>query len=202
MSKLNVLTEVTPFKLNVVKASTEYSQLIYASQLYGTFFAVGVKLNLVNNDKELASIDLTLVNYKGLYNLGMSDLTKISFSPDGKSALLTLHLSAFSGIHGNGKTLNLICKDSNLNKLKSMDVVRQLHTFSNHPDSQMVNHLNDRFFDSEFYERDGAAIFKRNRMDDRVIEFGKEVKDEYGKILKPHADIGGVCRASSIVFVG
>jgi len=188
---LEILTKISPFALHVVKKSTK----IYASQLYETFFAVGAKLNLENGDTELASMDLTLVNYKGLYNLGMSDLTKISFSSDGKLARLKLHLSAFTGIHGNDKVLKLNFSNKDLSKLETMNVTRKLHSFSNHSNADMTNHLYDNCFDNEFYERDGAAIVERVRMDDKIEEYNKNK-------VGPKADVGGVCRTSTIVFVG
>ncbi len=162
------LSNNTPFYLKVDKSDFSTHQIIYASELYGTFFSVAAKL-LENPDKkgELSSMELYLVNYKGILNIGMLELTKTSFVIDKKGAILTLHLGALqNGTHGPGNSITVDCKNIPISSLKSMVVTRELHSFMNHQDPK--NHLNDDVFDEEFFERDGVVIIKRDRLDDKI----------------------------------
>ncbi|NKI33153.1 hypothetical protein [Croceivirga thetidis] len=188
---LEILKDVTPFKLNLNKSDSTNHQVIYASQLYGTFFAVSAKLEF--NGSLLKSMKLTLVNYKGLYNLGLLDATRTSFELDGGKAKLTLHLSAFYGVHGNGKELTVDCEDADLTNIVEMDVNRQLHSFYQSGDP-LTQHLFNHCLDSEFYERDGAAISPRERMDTKIEEI---VHDD------PHMETAasGVCKITSLILL-
>ena len=157
---------ITPFYLMGDKNDFSTHQIIYASQLYGTFFAVAAKLNKHKTKGQLTTMDLTLVNYKGLLNIGLLKETEFKYDATTKSATLTLHLSAFKGVHGNGKALQIGCENTPLGPLVSMQVTRDLKTFMKHTD--MTKHLLDDCFDEEFYERDGAKMRKKTRMDDSV----------------------------------
>ena len=153
-------------------------QLIYASQLYGTFFAVSAKLKLNNNKDKLDSMELHLINYKGILNIGMLDSTKNTWYFDAASgcATLTLNLAACAGVHGTDKSLVLDCKEEELTKLKHFHVFRELNSFVP-KNMKMTDHINSDYFDTEFYERDGALVRKRFRLDDAEIE-GKSSEDD------------------------
>lgn len=187
---LQFAANISPMVVNVQKKETPKDfQLIYASQLYGTFFAVGAKLVIKN--EHLIGFELCLINYKGLYNLGMASLTKVSFSKDLATAELTLHLSAFSGTHGHGNSLKINFDPVALASLKKMTVSRKIHSFNNH--NNITSHLQDHCFDSEFYERDGAAIRPRNILDDALDQ------DPNGNSTdKVSPD--GVCRTTKVNF--
>jgi hypothetical protein len=184
---------ITPFHLNVVKTDFTSHQVIYASQLYGTFFAIAARLNKDSTGNKLASMDLTLVNYKGLYNIGMLDETRTSFDSNGNTPKLTVHLSAFAGTHGNGKSIPVDCNHIPLSTLTKMEVNRQLHSFYS-GGSPISKHLEDNCFDSEFYERDGSAIRAKTRMDDLLDA-------HFLTSYKPDSSSSGVCKNASINFV-
>lgn len=180
------LSNNNPFYLKMDKSDFNTHQIIYASQLYGTFFAVAAKLiKNPKNEDELSSMELSLVNYKGLLNIGMLDETMSSFQPNDNSYLLTLHLGALQkGKHGPGNIMKVDCKNTAISSLKSMVVTRELHSFMNHKDPE--NHLLDDVFDDEFFERDGVVIRKRDRLDDKIT---------------PFAGPKTVCKNTSIKFV-
>lgn len=186
-----ILKDVTPFTLTLKKDDTTRHQVIYASQLYGTFFAVAAKLKIETGI--LSEIDLTLVNYKGLYNIGLLDLTKPSFDVDiNGHATLKLHLSAMTGTHGNGKSVSVDGKNTPISKLSSMTVSRKLHPFGDN--AEITDHLFDNFFDSEFYERDGAAILKKEHMDDM-----KQKTDD--SFMGIESSKTGKCMKSTVIFI-
>ena len=169
----------TPIILNIQKTNTDDHQLIYASQLYGTFFTVSACLK-INEKNELTGMLLTLVNYKGLLNIGILPETK-KFQINGQGhAILELHLSALYGRHGSDRRVEVTCEPYSIAKLKDLKVTRKLWSFANYEDGDLTSHLDDEHFDSEFYERDGSAIFKKHRMD--IVSQGKPTNIDDGKI--------------------
>ncbi|WP_423999463.1 hypothetical protein [Maribacter sp. IgM3_T14_3] len=146
---------------NIDKNDPNSNQLIYCSQLYGTFFAVSGRLNI--EDGMLNSITLYLLNYKGLYNIGMLKETKTSFKPEGNGVTLTLHLKANSGRHGKDRPLKVKCNNISIEGLKGLTVNRELHRMSRVNNNE---HLQEGLFDSEFYQRDGSKIKDMDRLDD------------------------------------
>ncbi|MFH6602165.1 hypothetical protein ACEZ3G_01660 [Maribacter algicola] len=153
--------------LNVVLTDPDRYQLIYASQLYSTFFGVAGKFK-VENDK-LKEIDISLVNYKGAYNLGLLQKTEDSWNcQNGVNGQLCLHIKANGGLHGHRTNQNIKVKcDTDIKNLKDMMVSRELYPIYDNIPSDFEEHLHHPMFDSEFYERDGIAIRKRDRLDNQ-----------------------------------
>lgn len=147
---------------NINKLDTKANQLIYCSQLYGTFFAVSAKFNIEKGF--LKSMTLTLINFKGLYNIGMLKETKSAFKLEGNGAKLTLYLKANAGRHGKRRQLNVKCDNIPIDELKGLIVTRELQKLSNKSKS---DHLREGIFDSEFYQRDGSLIEEFDRLDNK-----------------------------------
>jgi len=147
---------------NINKTDSKSNQLVYCSQLYGTFFAVGAKLIIKNG--LLKKMKLTLINFKGLYNIGMLKKTKNTFEFDGKNATLTLLLKANGGRHGTkkGKQIVVNCRNTPIDKLNKLNVTRELKKISK---TEMDDHLDEGIFDSEFYQRDGSLVLELRRLD-------------------------------------
>jgi len=156
----------TPFTVNVKKSDNNNHQLIYASQLYGTFFAVGAKLLLSDDKKSLIGMELALNNYKGLYNIGFLKQTEDSWDVVKKTAVIILHVQVDDSHYTNNvkrkRTITLE-KPVLLSSIDELFVGRQLHCLSS---ASPVDHLDDAIFDSEFYVRNGSYIAKIDRMDD------------------------------------
>lgn len=164
--KLNQMKNLRPkaeITCNIDKSNTKTNQLVYCSQLYGTFFAVGAKLKVKKG--KLKSMRLTLINFKGLYNIGMLNKTRNAFEFDGGKATITLYLKANAGKHGTkkGKQIEVDCDNVPLKDIKSLDVTRELQRMSL---KTYQEHLDEGFFDSEFYQRDGSLILDLSRLDD------------------------------------
>jgi hypothetical protein len=154
-----------------IQIDSNENQLIYASQLYGTLFAVSGKFTLSPDKQKLKAIEFKLINYKGTLNLGLLSITRSDLIPDvtveGRFNL-TLQLKAMHGVHGHNKSLSLNDLDIDTNSFKQLLVTRRLHRFG--PIENITEHLNDMVFDTEFFERDGAVIKEKNiHMDDAPI---------------------------------
>ncbi|MEA1785966.1 hypothetical protein U1E44_07685 [Arenibacter sp. GZD96] len=111
-------------------------------------------------------MELDLINYKGLFNLGiLAEETKAAWcEPDSKGqALLTLHLKAANGLHSFKKDSTLIinCKKTPIDQLNEMIVSRELHPIYEMDQANYEEILRANLFDSEFYERDGVAVLKK-----------------------------------------
>ncbi|MDT0538859.1 hypothetical protein [Croceitalea sp. P059] len=144
-------------------------QLIYPSQLYGTFFTVSAKITLSKSKKKVTGIDISLVNYKGMYNIGLENSTKNNFSFENGTGILTLDLKAYSGIDDKSLTngISLILKEEiPLQKFHRIFTTRKLKSFSK--SGTIVGHLDEGLFDSEFYVRNGKYIAAINRLDDKL----------------------------------
>lgn len=137
-------------------------QMVYASQLYGTFFAVYAKINADETNKQINTIDLKLINYKGPINLGIH---RADYNQKRKKYRILDHIleksievnliSITLWVHGLSDrvsleepiTVNCDAEDSYL------EINRKLLPLSK-DDNLVVNGV----FDSEFYYRDGLGI--------------------------------------------
>ena len=163
--------EIENFKeisLNANLTNSSGHQLIYASQLYGTFF--GVAARFIVEGKMLKEMELSLINYKGIYNLGLIQKTEDSWACDnGIDGKLCLHIRATGGLHGHLPNQSMTVKcETKLEKLQKMMVSRELYPIYDNIPSDYETHLHQPMFDSEFYERDGIAIRKRERLDTSI----------------------------------
>lgn len=186
----------TPITLSIQKSNKNDHQLIYASQLYGTFFAVSGKLNIneTNGIKHLIGIELTLTNYKGLFNIGILPQTKeLEINTTG-NATLVLHLSALRGNHGSSNRVTVTCEPFKIDDLKDINVSRELHAFADYQNGNLTDHLKDDEFDSEFYERDGSAIYRKQRMD--IVSQGQPTN-----IVGPRVSPTGQCKDTFSKFI-
>lgn len=154
--------------LTVDLSDSSRFQLIYASQLYETFFGVAAKFNIAND--RLDTMELAIVNYKGHYNLGLLPETKNTWNcKDGINANFCLHLKANGGLHGHRPNQSMTVKcDTPVKSLKNMVVGRLLSPIYDNVPSNYEEHLHQPLFDSEFYERDGIAIRERDRLDNTI----------------------------------
>ncbi len=154
---------LTSLMVSLNKTDNINHQLVYASQLYGTFFAVGARLSIDGDN--LTGIELALNNYKGLYNIGLMPSTRNTWHMDAKTGVIVLHLKVDNGQNTGQLTRNVTMELPNAIPFANLDelfVTRELHPMSN---SSAVNHLDENIFDSEFYVRNGSFITAIERMD-------------------------------------
>lgn len=150
-----------------IEVGNEYDyQIVYASQLYGTFFTVGAKLELSEDDSSIIGICLALNNYKGLYNIGMLDHTRNTFLHKNGKALIILHLMVDNGKNTDKlkrKVSMNLSKPIPIDEIDELNFTRVIHSLTevNSPE----DHLDESIFDSEFYVRNGKYIAAIDRLD-------------------------------------
>jgi len=162
-------------------------QLVYASQLYGTFFGIfgSFDINYDNEpDLKLNGVWLRLINYKGHVNLGIVGVAKeIEDSTDCENEI-TIHFKV-QALHSNE-----VLKYYKFDEAKSVGndtrIVFQRELLPIHNTNSFSATTNDGVFDAEFYSRDGLFT-RRNgcRLDDETVEgwncnphTGRRFKDE------------------------
>ncbi|MCK5400786.1 MAG: hypothetical protein KAJ28_04060 [Flavobacteriaceae bacterium] len=138
-------------------------QSVYASQLYGTFFMIYAKFKSKQKTKyELENIELKLLNYKGLINLG---LKRAKFIPEiddegntnGGNIIVEVqalesntHIQSVNNVKGNKCNINDILKvDRRVAKLTPS------------------GHIKNNVIDEEFIYREG---FERDQNDPDNIQ--------------------------------
>ncbi|RXG14222.1 hypothetical protein DSM03_101339 [Leeuwenhoekiella aestuarii] len=143
---------ITPTGLLYIgEDSANFNQLIYASQLYGTFFAVYAKISSSRTEsdktgRQIDEITFRVVNYKGIIDIG---LEKAEYN------ISTKEIDLFVKALGN-TSKEIKCK--NLNKLRKEkeDILvfrRQIE--------YLPNRNNSGVFEIEKYYRDGTFTQER-----------------------------------------
>lgn len=167
-------------------------QLIYASQLYGTFFCVFAKLNIKKT--KLDSMELQLVNYKGKVNLGLMQKTKKGWSKGKINHELVLHVKAADGqnVYSKANPITVSC-NTNLAIITDILVKRELHPI--HKNKTTQQQLTTKIFDSEFYGRDGEFVYKKPTTDELLEEYKKQTPSIIGLLT------GKTCNETLLTLV-
>ncbi|WP_420400614.1 hypothetical protein [Flagellimonas sp.] len=146
---------------------------IYGSQLYGTVFAIYGKFNIEpeadGNKCIVLSIELKLINYKGLINIGFTkrkpilhrDRKSIFFGVQGASKITTQTICFRDPLVVGSAPYDLIFKRL-LYPLKGFKFSlreRLCHGNIEKPLGKPIPHK--KYFDSEFYYRNGDEYFYR-----------------------------------------
>lgn len=138
---------------NLNLANQEDYQAIYASQLYGTFFSVFGKFTCQSVGKDeytLDKIEFKIINYKGVINLGISNVRGIFDITDTNGNQFKAMNIEIQGLNGN-EEFELDCSGVVLKKNELFITERTL--IKMHSGTA----LNNGVFDDEFYYREGVA---------------------------------------------
>lgn len=154
----------------------DYFQAIYTSQSYGTFYVIYAEFTTeeYNDNYFIKNINLKLVNYKGLINLGIANATFKPITDDdgnSKGALVSITIKAFEQ-----ETFMVPnCDDSHPfpKKESYLKVNRKLVPM--HPDKSP---LENGVFDDEFYYRDGIDARGRKGLSLQERKLTKNVSDD------------------------
>ncbi len=130
--------------------SEELNQLVYASQLYGTFFTVYavIKTSAGRSEKErqITAITCHILNYKGVLNIGLEDVV---YNPE--TGQIDLHLKAL------GNTTELVsCRGLENFQKSAFEILEFRRRLEYLPEP-----FNKGVFEMEEYYRDGYFITKR-----------------------------------------
>ncbi len=136
---------------NINLSNQDDYQAIYASQLYGTFFSVFGKFTCSKSDKDeyiLEKIAFKIINYKGVINLGISNVKGIYEIPNDNGIIqktINIEVQALN----TADEFELDCTGVKLKKNELFIAERTLKPMHN----GMA--LNNSAFDDEFYYREG-----------------------------------------------
>lgn len=163
--RLNPLDLTLTISLN--EADENRMQLVYASQLYQTFFAVFGAFDVDRTDPnalKLKGVALQLINYKGMINLGIIGVSNPVIIDEGIEIRFKIKAMMPSGIlkyYGFDEVV--LVKNSD-----RIDFQRVLEPIDVKPYTGVGDNL---VHDCEFFERDGLYNRKRTlRLDDDTIE--------------------------------
>jgi len=138
-------------------------QLVYASQLYGTFFSVygSFKTKIEGDECTINTADFEIINYKGPINLGLKDVTYCECEK-----LFHIHLQGMLNqyIITDVQAFEGLC----LSKGEILTFKRKLIPLEN-----VTTGPSNDVFDSEFYLRDGSWSAKRIRLEDKEKDGGE-----------------------------
>ncbi|MGH1388294.1 hypothetical protein [Kordia sp.] len=156
--------KLNPSKLTLTislkEEDEERMQLVYASQLYQTFFAVFASFDIDRTDPNLLKLKgvyLELINYKGIINLGIVGILDPIFIDNGIEIKLKIKALHESGVLKYYKfTSPKIIKNNTDSQINFARVLEPIA--NNHITGTNENHI----FDSEFFERDG--LFNRKKI--------------------------------------
>lgn len=183
--------EAAPGLIYLGSKAKNYKQVVYASQIYGSFFLVNGTFITEPSSEEgyqtITTVEFELVNYKGLFNIGLED---VSF--DEAKNCFHLHLEALS--NSTKKTVINIKVDCS----KKLYFIREL--------AEIKDAFKKGVHDDEFYYRDGNFKMKRPPYDllnntncdaiQRCIE--TKVPFELDSIEKVDLAPGGRCMMSEL----
>lgn len=133
----------------------ENYQVLYSSQLYGTFFSVYVRFNCKTTAVDhyvLKSIDFKLINYKGLLDIGIVNINgPWEYEEELNHPELKLFNIEVRALSGN-ENYTLPCENLVVNRgdyIYTQRTLTRLHDGGN-------AHAN-KIFDEEFYYREGLS---------------------------------------------
>ncbi|WP_036150758.1 hypothetical protein [Maribacter forsetii] len=134
-----------------LKDNSEWQE-IYSSQLYDTFFGIFAIFTCDGSSKNdsyiLSKMKLTIINYKGVCDLGITDV-EINATSDSSKFILKIEVQALNG----STTCDLDCNDLKIPRNKAEILVDRRVKKMHSNGSALSNGL----FDNEFYYREGIA---------------------------------------------
>ncbi|NVJ63442.1 MAG: hypothetical protein HWD84_04345 [Flavobacteriaceae bacterium] len=139
---------------NLNPANQNDYQAIYASQLYGTFFSVFAKFTCQNIQSDhyiIEKIDFKLINYKGVVNLGISNVQGVFDVIDDEGNQRKLVNLEVQGLNSNDE-FEFNCSGLSLPKNDLFILQRTLKPMHNHGSA-----IDNSVFDDEYFYREGLA---------------------------------------------
>ncbi len=179
---------------------------VYASQLYGTIFAIYAKFEGAKMEKKEAfrieKVLLRLVNYKGVINIGFSKKDQIVRKPD-DDGIDNLYF-VLQGACINSEKKYIFTKPIEVEKNKPFPIIfnrllRPLQKFERYLVSRKGDPVSSKIvteppitelFDIEFNDRDGIDFYNRE------LKPGMISSDEF-EMLNP----GGRCQTGNVSLI-
>jgi len=150
---------------------------LYASQLYGTLFGVYGKFSFSENDLKVTGVDLQLLNYSGVMNIGFCGVMPddipddiagkppkehIYFGVKGDSPLRSIYVEIRDHVSGASDSIQMV--KGVHQRIKFCRLLYPLNGFNMDPGygtdlTLPVPIPNSQFFDSEFHYRSGTDFY-------------------------------------------
>ena len=176
---------------------------IYASQLYGTLFAIYAKFDGKNDGKtfEINTITMRLINYKGIINIGFTNDFSIRGKDINSDDFLMKGNEINFGVRGTSLDVEKIVPLSPPIVLTKGVLLPLMFNRTLHPLTEFQTYQGrsagplgtepptTELFDSEFYGRDGSDFYKQEP---------REGMDGYQPPPLRHSIIGGRCLQSNV----
>jgi len=140
-------------------------QEVYSSQNYGTFYSLYIRLNIdkktSGSDDEwtFSNIEFKIINYKGVINLGIRDVT-FSLSSDETELIFEAAVEGLYGIRNMPVTKPAPTFTIDTSKLTKITIQRTLMQMTAFNQDKNPNHEDNLVFDNEFFYRDGLEFDK------------------------------------------
>lgn len=176
------------FVVYVNPLDNKHYQEVYASQVYGTFFAVYAKFigaELTQDKCQIAKVELKVVNYKGLYDLGLVNVNSMECDDEINVKKVQLEMRAMNPLNKkNEPQYNMTFEmDQSFSKGEVLCFERSL--FMLH-DKEVASEKG--LFDSEFFYREGLR-------EDNDYERRKPVPRQ------PNLNSGLMCPESNVIIL-
>ncbi|WP_394747123.1 hypothetical protein [Spongiimicrobium salis] len=192
------------FNSNIRLMPSENSrfQTVYASQSYGTFYAIFARFtvkdifeedSIVKKKKLLERVELKLVNYKGLLNMGLvreteADPNAYEAEAGVKSLLIKVNVKGAAGGDTTDSDEILFNPPVVIENGMYLSLIRELISLAGEDRAEFSeNPLNPEIggvFDQEFYERDGLLVRKKETIGFSLNESNESVSgSEYQTIV-------------------
>ena len=182
-------------------------QLVYGSQLYGTFF--GVFASFIIKDKKISGVKLQNINYKGIINLGIVGI-KVYKGTEKEGTSKNLYMEVFlKAFQPSDKIQTFTFKEEfSVENIKEVIVSRNLQSFATNNKTGLGD---NNMFDTEFYEKDGLYVREKKKIldqdlenwgylpcDNRYVKPESQLEEE---VVKGIRTTGGRCPRSRLIVV-
>ena len=191
----------TTVSLNPENAKKRW-QFIFASQAYGSFYAVYAlfeakyMMNEAETPKDsvdLKSVNLEIITYKGLFDIGIVDANIVPKKVDANNNTIPLTINIKVQAKNNRKEFPLtISKPIEVAHLDGIETKRHLISLSGHnrdffrsssQETISQNAIIDGVFDDEFFFRNGKMDIKLKNDGDFVYQSEEEDLNNTGFLL-------------------
>ncbi|MBS1486766.1 MAG: hypothetical protein JST43_04190 [Bacteroidetes bacterium] len=152
------------------KEFDEVYHFLYASQAYQTLFAVYGKFDFSAEDMKVKGVDLQLLNYQGLINVGFCDVSASDIPKDSKTGDFFFGIQGGSQIRNmylpvidyqdNNQPTALQLKKGKATRIMFTRVLYQMDGFDKLDSNKLQKSV---LFDTEFYSRTGTEWFANAR---------------------------------------
>lgn len=161
------------------------NQFIYGSNSYGTAYSVYAKFNVEKEtpDTVEVKIELTLLNYKGIINLGFDKEVDFKYDKDKNELTFFITVKGLANNKVSKPEKTIVLKRNSMLKIVAVRNLLPLNSIENTKNPTVSDCYHEEVFDNEFYYRDGN--FHHSRKDFNNMDMEDSIKNNQPKIMQP-----------------